>query len=87
MAARTGIASPAEQEEIGRKAAAARARAAADMPPQEFGRRNGITHELAIFLQRLEARVLELESRVAALEAAQKNSMPRHLANVERRAS
>ena len=80
MAARTGIASPAQQEEIGRKAAAERARAAADMPPQEFGRRNGITVELAQFLQRMEARVLELEREVKALR------QPAHMTHVERRA-
>ena len=83
MYARTGIATPEQQDEIARQAQAARDRAAANMPSQEFGRRNGITVELAQFLQRMEGRILELENEVKELRNLTRQ--PAHLAHVEKR--
>ena len=77
---------PLTNEEIEVIAARLRKQQGLDNPSASIGPQFGISRDHALFLARLEAKVLELETRVAALEAAQRTSIPRHLANVERRA-
>jgi hypothetical protein len=74
---------PISNEECEQAAAALRARQGLDNPtPQTIGQQYGISRDHALFLQRLEARVLELENEVKALRNA--NKLP-HMASVERR--
>lgn len=71
---------PLTNEEIDENARKLRERQGLDKPPsQTLAQRTGIPHEVAQFLQRLEARVLELEREVKALR------QPAHMTNVERR--
>jgi len=87
LAQRPGVIIPTPEnlQAVADKAAAKRARTAAEITPQEFGAQYGIPRDFALFMQRLEGRVIELENRVAQLEAAEKSRVPRHLRDVEKR--
>jgi hypothetical protein len=75
---------PISNEECEVAAAALRKRQGLDKPnPQSIGQQYGISRDHALFLQRLEARVLELENEVKALRNA--NKQPAHMQGVERR--
>jgi hypothetical protein len=74
---------PANLDKIAADAAAKRNRAAAEVTPQEFGRHYGIPRDFAQFVQRLEARVIELEREVATLRST--SALPAHMRDVERR--
>ncbi len=77
LAQRPGINLPTPEnlQRVADEAAAQRNRTAAEVTPQEFGAQFGIPRNFALFVQRLEARVLEMErdnkdlrERVAKLE-------------------
>ena len=77
LAQRPGIVlpTPANLQRVADEAAAKRSRTAAEITPQEFGAQFGIPRNFALFVQRLESRVLEMErdnkdlrERVAKLE-------------------
>jgi hypothetical protein len=63
LAQRPGIVIPTPEnlQAVADKAAAQRNRTMAEVTPQEFGAQFGIPRNFALFVQRLEARVLELE--------------------------
>src|SRR5258707_14965226 len=67
---------PENLERVAANAAAQRARTALQIMPQEFGRQFGIQRYFAQFVQRLEARVIELEREVATLRST--SSLPPH---------
>jgi hypothetical protein len=61
--ARPGIVlpTPANLQRVADEAAAKRNRTMAEVTPQQFGAQFGISRDFALFLQRLESRVLEME--------------------------
>ena len=79
---------PENIDRVTAEAAAKRAREADALrhQPVNLARKWGIQTELADFLQRQEALVLELQRRIAVLEAADRSSLtPPHMRNVEKR--
>lgn len=85
LAQRPGIVIPTPEnlQAVADKASAQRNRTAAEITPQEFGGQYGIPRDFALFIQRLEGRVIQLEREVATLRNASK--MPAHMRDVERR--
>jgi hypothetical protein len=77
---RPGILMPTPEnlDRVARGAEAKRNRAASQVPPQEFGSHFGIPRDFALFVQRLEARVIALENEIAALRQ-QDSKLPAHL--------
>lgn len=84
LAQRSGINLPTPEnlDRVAADGAAKRNRTAAEVTPQEFGKHFGIPREFALFVQRMEGRLIHLEREVETLRNASK--MP-HLRDVERR--
>jgi hypothetical protein len=80
MHLRPGIASPADQDRL---AAEAKARRDAPASPQAIAQSFGLSRDFALFIQRLEARVIEQGQEIASLKQAIYNMQPAHLKNLE----
>lgn|GEM_PF-5667610 len=88
LAQRPGIVIPTPEnlQAVADKAAAQHNRTMSEVTPQEFGAQFGIPRNFAFFVQRLEARVLELERDKRDLrERVIKLERPAHMRDVERR--
>jgi len=90
LAQRPGInlPTPANLQRVADEAAAQRQREtqASNSNPHDLGRAWGVSRDMVLFLQRLEARVMELESNDKDLrERVAKLEQPAHMRNVERR--
>lgn len=77
---------PENLDKIAADAAAKRQREteARNCNPQELGRSWGVSRDMALFLQRLEAKVIEQEREIASLKSQSYSTSP-HLRDIERR--
>jgi hypothetical protein len=85
LAERKGInlPTPANLQRVTDEAAAKRQRETEtrNCNPQDLGRAWGVTRDMAQFISRLEARVIELENEVARLRST--SALPPHMRTVE----